>query len=215
MSRSAADLTPEKALIWRVVHRDNLPWMLDHGVNCANSSMQDPDYVQIGLADLIEERRERIVPLAPAGQLSDYVPFYFTPFSPMVYRIVTGRGVPQRSRAELCFLVTSLHHLLAQGLRFLIADRHAALNAAQFLGGIGDLSRLDWAQWQVRDFARNPENPEAFERYQAEALVYRHLPLSGLQGIVCHDTTVRDSIRGLVASRSLDLRVVARPEWYL
>ncbi len=114
MSRSATDLTLEKALIWRVVHRDNLPWMLDQGVHCANSSMQDPDYVQIGLADLIEERRERVVPLAPAGQLSDYVPFYFTPFSPMVYRIVTGRGVLQSSRAELCFLVTScaVHQLV-------------------------------------------------------------------------------------------------------
>lgn len=28
------NLNPEKALIFRIVHRDNLPWILDHGLHC-------------------------------------------------------------------------------------------------------------------------------------------------------------------------------------
>ena len=27
------NLNPEKALIWRIVHRDNLPWILDKSVH--------------------------------------------------------------------------------------------------------------------------------------------------------------------------------------
>ncbi len=27
-------LNPQKALIWRIVHRDNIPWILDNGLHC-------------------------------------------------------------------------------------------------------------------------------------------------------------------------------------
>ena len=215
MARSSADLKPERALIWRVVHRDNLPWILDHGLHCANSDVQCPNYVQIGLPDLIEERRSREVPIPPGGVLADYVPFYFTPFSPMVYRIVTGREVGKRPRQELCFLVTSLRHVTALPARFVFSDRHASLAAANFYSALDDLSKLSWSGWQARKFNRDLDNPEAFERYQAEALIYRHLPLAGLQGIVCQDSRTRDSIAALAAQRASHLQVVLRPEWYL
>jgi hypothetical protein len=41
-----------------------------------------------------------------AYALADYVPFYFTPFSPMMLNINTGRGaVPRRPNSEICILV--------------------------------------------------------------------------------------------------------------
>lgn len=42
-----SNLNPEKALIWRIVHRDNLPWILDNGMHCASSEVQAPQYVNI------------------------------------------------------------------------------------------------------------------------------------------------------------------------
>ena len=33
MANHYPSLNPEKALIWRIVHRDNLPWILDKGVH--------------------------------------------------------------------------------------------------------------------------------------------------------------------------------------
>lgn len=215
MARSAADLTPEKALIWRVVHRDNIPWLLEHGVHCASSAELNPDYVSIGLPGLIEERRQRSVPVPPGGVLADYVPFYFTPFSPMVKRIVTGRGVPLRRRDELCFLVTSLHRLMDAGIRFLLVDRHAALRTANFLAGLDELTKLPWPAWQRRDFVRTEDDPAAFDSYQAETLIHRHLPASAVQGIVCHSEAVRVSIAPLAARLVPTPKVVVRPEWYL
>ena len=215
MTRSAADFTAERALIWRVVHRDNLPWILEHGLHCANSDVQCPNYVQIGLPDLIEERRSREVPIPPGGVLADYVPFYFTPFSPMVYRIVTGREVSKRPREELCFLVSSLHHLRALQHAFVFTDGHASYRTARFFDQLDALPALDWAAWQARAFRRDPDNPKAFDRYQAEALIHRQLPLLGLQGIVCHDSGTRDSIAGLATQRASHLKVVLRPEWFL
>jgi ssDNA thymidine ADP-ribosyltransferase, DarT len=86
------DLNPKKALIFRIVHRDNVPWILDHGLHCRNSATFDADYVEIGNSDLIAKRNRHPVPCAPGGRLRDYVPFYFTPFSPMLYNIKTGWG---------------------------------------------------------------------------------------------------------------------------
>jgi len=31
---ATSSLTPEKALIFRITHRDNLPWILEHGLHC-------------------------------------------------------------------------------------------------------------------------------------------------------------------------------------
>lgn len=211
---SAADLNPEKALIWRMTHRANIPWILTHGLHCANSKMLDPNFVSIGLPDLIERRQQRAVPIPPLGVLPDYIPFYFTPFSPMAYRIFTGLGIAPQPREDICFLVSSLPHLLANEVSFAFTDRHAYLETAQFFNSIGDASQLDWHAWQSRDFRRNEKEPEAFERYQAEALIHRHLPLKGLRGIVCYSDLVRDTITRQLPQSLRELKVVTRSGWY-
>lgn len=33
MANHYPSLNPEKALVWRIVHYDNLPWILDNGVH--------------------------------------------------------------------------------------------------------------------------------------------------------------------------------------
>lgn len=111
------DLSAQKALIWRIVHRDNLPWILDRGLHCANSGVLAPNYVNIGNIDLIDKRRHRKVPIEPGGTLADYVPFYFTPFSVMMMNIHSGWGVRQRQNEEIVILVSSLPRVHDRGGR--------------------------------------------------------------------------------------------------
>ena len=92
MANQYRELNPEKALIWRIIHRDNLPWVLQNGLHCGNGSLQAPAWVSIGNPELIYKRAKHPVPLPPHGFLNDYVPFYFTPFSPMLRNIHTGLG---------------------------------------------------------------------------------------------------------------------------
>ena len=42
MANHYPSLNPDKALLWRIVHRDNLPWILDNGLHCGNGGMQAP-----------------------------------------------------------------------------------------------------------------------------------------------------------------------------
>jgi len=102
-------LTPEKALIFRITHCSNIPWILQNGLHCSLSTVQDPSFESIGNPDLIAKRRSRRVPIPPGGTLAEYIPFYFTPYTPMLYNIATGyAGVRQRGNDEIVILVSSL-----------------------------------------------------------------------------------------------------------
>ncbi|NJK93084.1 MAG: DUF4433 domain-containing protein, partial [Blastochloris sp.] len=169
------------------MHITNVPWMLEHGLHCRSSPKFDPNFHSIGNPSLIKARHQRPVPVEPGGRLSDYVPFYFTPYSIMLYNIKTGYGgVPQVPNEDLVILVSSLHRVAELGLKFVFTNQHAHPLTAEYFNGLENLPRVDWPLLQRRDFKHDPEDPGKKERYQAEALVHRHLPVSALLGIGCH-----------------------------
>lgn len=208
-------LTPEKARIFRATHIDNMPWILDHGLYCQSAAVTNPEFRPIGHPDIILKRTRRIVPIEPHGVLSDYVPFYFTPRSPMLYNILTGFGGLQQIPAEeIVILVTSLHAFAQHDVRFVFTDRHAYLQAARFFNALEDLEQLDWRILRASDFCRAPNDPGKMERYQAEALVYHHLPVTLLQGIACFDAEGVSTLQAEVGRRGLSVPVRACPRWY-
>lgn len=209
-------LNPEKARIFRIVHVANMPWILDHrGLHCQNSTEQDPNYVNIGNASLIDRRARRPVPIPPGGFLSDYVPFYFTPFSIMMYNIKTGYGsITRRDNRDIVMLVSSVHRLRELGLPFIYTNQHAYPVDTYFYDGSNDLSQIDWSLLQECDFKTDDADPGKQLRYQAEALVHRHVPLEAVLGIVCHNETVSHSIESLLEERNEKIAVRAIPAWY-
>ena len=209
------DLNRSKALIFRITHRDNVPWIMDNGLHSRSSGVTDPNFVAIGNPELIDKRQNRAVPIPPSGTLSNYVPFYFTPYSPMMYNIKTGYGgIRTRRNDEIVIVVTSLHRLQEEKVKFVFADRHAYLHAAEFSSDLGNLDRIDWDILQNRDFSRDSNDPGKFERYQAEALVHLHLPISALLGIACYDSAIRTVLAAEATERELDLKILAQPNWY-
>lgn len=209
------DLNPGNALIFRIVHRDNVPWILNHGLHWRNSRKIDPDYVEIGNPDLISRRNHRPVPKPPGGTLSDYVPFYFPPFSPMLFNITTGwGGIRKRESAEIVIMVAKLRDLKKRNVQFLFTDRHAYLVAAQFYSELGRLDQIDWAMLQRRDFRNDQEDPSKKEKYQAEALIYKYLPVNGLAGLVNYSDEVKLSIDQELKKRAMTVKVVKKPDWY-
>ena len=207
------NLNSEKALIWRILHRVNLPWVLQNGVHCGNSPVRSPQWVSIGNAELIDKRAVRPVP--SGGTLGDYVPFYFTPFSIMLRNIHTGwNGIKQVPNADIVILVSSLRRVSELGLPFLFTDSHAYSGLASFYDDLSRLDQIDWALLQRRDFKRDPEDPGKLERYQAEALVHERVPLAALLGIVCYADGVRTEIESKMQALGVALPVYTRPNWY-
>ncbi|HOY21716.1 MAG TPA: DUF4433 domain-containing protein [Cellvibrio sp.] len=208
------NLNPEKALIWRIVHRDNLPWILENGLHAGNSPVRSTDWVSIGNDELISKRAAHPVPISPGGRLNDYVPFYFTPFSVMMKNIHSGRGVKQRPNSEIVILVSSLYRVQELGLPFLFTDSHAYYQWAKFYNDLADLDKIDWAILQARDFRRDPDDLAKFERYQAEALIPKLCPVEALLGVVCYNAATETIINQHLQAKGQTLKVIARPGWY-
>ena len=214
-SVSTEILSPENALIFRITHRSNVPWILENGLHCRRSDIMDPDFVSIGNPELIERRCHRVVELSPGGTLEDYVPFYFTPFSPMLLNIKTGWGVKQRGNDEIVILISSLPALEANDVSYVFTDRHAYLKTANFFGDRNEIeTAVDYPLLRSRNFTRDSEHPENFERYQAEALAYRHVPVDALIGVGCYTSAIKDEIETICSDLQVDLKVVVRNGWY-
>jgi hypothetical protein len=210
------NLSAEKALIFRITHIANVPWILANGLHCANSNRVDPNFIQIGNPDLIARRPQCRVPIAPGGTLSDYIPFYFTPFSPMLMNIRTGRnGVIQRPMKDIAIMVTSLREVQRRGIPFLFTDRHAVYQATNFYNDLDRLDQIPWAAIRARDFRRDPDDPGRFERYQAEALIHGHLPIECVLGVVCYGIQPQEEVQRNCDTLGLHMKVLCRPDWYL
>ena len=207
-------LTREKALIFRICHIDNVPWLLANGVHCRSSAVFDPNYRNIGNLDLIAKRAAKDVPIPPGGSFNDYVPFYFTSRSPMLYNIKTGWNVDAVPMRDIAILVSSLHRVAAAGINFVYTDRHAYMATARFSSSLNHLDRIDWKILDESDFKSTSGYPDKKERYQAEALIHRRLPTEALAGIICYDESQSAKVARLVESAGSTMKVIASPKYF-
>lgn len=133
----------------------------------------------------------------------------------MLLNIVTGRGVPIQHKEDIVVLISSLPEVQRHGTPFVFTDRHAYLVEAEFSQKIEDLAEfIPWNMLQAKNFKHDPENPEKTVRYQAEALIYNHLPASALLGIATYTDEVRATVEALLTAQDLQLKVVTRPNWF-
>jgi len=208
-------LSPTKALIFRIVHRDNLPWIPDNGLHAPNGEKRDPNFRCIGNPELIGKRSRRIVPVGPGGTLSDYVAFCFTPFSIMMYNLKTGYGgITKVQNEDIVILVSSLVTIGELGIPFIFTDRHAYVRMANYYTELNCLDKVDWPLLDRRDFENDPDDPGKKERYQAEALVWKYVPLRAIMGIGCYTSAVKGWVEDQLEQRELELRTTIQANWY-
>lgn len=201
--------------IYRITHYKNLPFILQNGIHCPNSNIQDPNFIQIGFPSLINQRNERPVPVEPFGTLADYVPFYFTVKSPMLYVIAMGNHpeVIRTSQEEIIYIVSSVEKLEELKIRYVFTDRHAKLDYAQFYNKCADLRKLNWDIIESDKWGTQ-YGTERKEIKQAECLVYKHLPLSAIIGIGCKTERLYNNIEAMIQTTQQKIIVKTKPEWY-
>lgn len=128
--------------IFRMIHYSNLEFILEHGLHTKNSLACDPNYINIGDVQLIEQRQNFHVGInPPGGDLGDYIPFYFGGHSPMLLNIKTGyRGIQQRPQDELIYIVCRISEIVSQCPEWCFTDGHAKNNITEFYNNVTDLS---------------------------------------------------------------------------
>ena len=208
-------LSPERALIFRITHYQNLAWILGNGIQCRNSPLVDPKFTEIGRPEIIDRRRARLVDVPPGGTLSDYVPFYFNSKTPMLYNIKTGyQGLHQQPMNDIIIMVAGFRELVASGVTLVYSDRNATLAAAQFSTDLQGLNQLPWDLWRDDNFQRDDSRPDKIERYHSEALIHQSLPAQALKALVCYSEARKLQVEQMVKGAGMKIPVLCRERWY-
>ena len=139
---------PSPLWVFRMVHLDNLRFILEQGMYAGTQAERDPNYIFIGDSTLTQQRETLALPFPQAGNIGDYVAFYFSPRSPMLLNIKTGyRGIPQRPQSDIVYVCCRLDALEEIGLDWVFTDGHAKNSLSTFYQ---DKARLDQVDWDLR-----------------------------------------------------------------
>jgi hypothetical protein len=200
--------------IYHFTDVENLESILTAGVVRAHRT--SPCVVDIA-DDAIKDRRTRVdVPCGPGGRVCDYVPFYFAPRSPMLFRIKCGgvEGVSSDQR-RIVYFVSSTEAALDAGRSCVFTDGNAAAAFTAFYDNPGLLSEVvDWPLMKVRYWSNTPEDNDRRRRRGAEFLVHEALPLGLIVEIGVYDADVRSDVARAVREAGAAIAVRVRSDWY-
>lgn len=204
---------PNIVSVFRIVHIDNVEYLLMHGMFHRNHPQADPNYINIGDSTLIAQRNDYPVGVNPPnGNLGEYVPFYFGPLSPMLLNIKTGyRGITQRPQEEIVYIVCRVNSIVEACEEWCFTDGHAKNNITEFYNDLQYLSEVDWNMVFEKHWKNTEEDFDRMRRKQAEFLVKHHVPVSCISGIVVFDETGKTFVEGVVTRLGLEIPVLVNP----
>lgn len=210
---------PDPVKIYHITHVDNLARIIEADRIYSDAEMvrMGKDHASIGMAKLKTGRFERPVPCHVDTMVSDYVPFYFCPRSPMLYiayRQNHGEMTYKGGQEAIIHLEADFGRMAAaadrNNVQWAVSLSNAAARYAEFRTGSRALEELDWECINARQW--QPSNVK--ERKQAECLFHNHFPWWGITRLGVKTTTVHQRVRTLLERAEHRPPVELRPEWY-
>ena len=126
---------------FRILHIDNIPHVIKYGLVHNNSPFASDSYVPIGDMSVMNARSTKQLP--DGSFLSEYIPFYFGPRSPMLYNIQNGNGIlTKKDPDEIVYCVICIKDVISSDLHCVFTDGHALNNMSKFYSK-PDLQQLD------------------------------------------------------------------------
>jgi hypothetical protein len=148
------------------------------------------------------------------GKLSDYVPFYYAPRSPMLFvNYIGGVEGYDKGQDEIVHLVCCAEELAATA-PFVIIDGHGVSPLSNQTADLGSLAALDWDVMNAHYWSDTDEDGDRKRRRQAEFLVYERVPMSMVKLVGARSEDVAKRARSALRGLSDPPPVAVRPDWY-
>ena len=204
---------PNIVRVFRIVHIDNVEYLLMHGMFTRNHAQADPNYINIGDSTLIQQRNDYPVSIDPPnGNLGEYVPFYFGPLSPMLLNIKTGyRGITQRHQREIVYIVCLVNALVEKCHEWCFTDGHAKNSITEFYNDLENLSKVDWNIVGERHWSNTEDDFDRMRRKQAEFLIKNHMPVNCISSIVVLNEAKKTFVEEIITRLGLEIPVQVNP----
>lgn len=196
---------------FRITHIDNMSHILQYGLVKKDSPRRNECFVNIGDQQIIQLRGDIEI---KGYRISDYIPFYFGPRSPMLYVIQHGyNGVQQVEPEKIVYCVIKLDDLINNDIDCVFTDGHALSVLTSFyekedLKRVNDIVSYEdvysaiWSSEVDIDLKR---------RKEAELLVKSDLPVSFICGYVVYNENVKKTLLELGVNEK---KIVVSPGYY-
>ncbi|OHB68290.1 MAG: hypothetical protein A2V70_20420 [Planctomycetes bacterium RBG_13_63_9] len=205
--------------IFRIVHVDNLPGILQRGRIYAPNTTPDDGltYKAIHHQSIQAQRAHTPVPCGPGGVIHDYVPFYFAPRSPMLY-VISRDNVQgyDGGQEPIVYLVSNAQTIQSSGTGFVFTDGHSIMALSMFYDDLAHLDRVDWSVMRSKWWNDTDRAPDRKRQRQAEFLVHRYCEWPLVQGVVVFSEQRKEHVEDVLARFPQYPGVVVRVErgWY-
>lgn len=203
--------------IYHITSIDNLESILEQQGIYSKHEMNkiSKSYTNIAHSNIQERRTAKLVPVYPYQTLHHYVPFYFSPKSPMLYAIKQGKVTGFQGRQDsVIYIVSSINKIVTAQIPYVFTDGHGIINYTEFYNNLNDLNQIDWDVMESRYWFDTDDDPDRKRRRQAEFLVYKSLPLTLILGIGVKNDLVKDKVENLLEKYHINLKVKVLKHWY-
>lgn len=204
--------------IYRITHINNLCLCVQYGLCAPNYR---PTSFSTGFTNIYNEqiqgdRGNKKIVNRPNHTIHDYVPFYFCPRSPMLYRIQRSNTAKPE---DIIYFVSAPSNIKEAGKDFVFTDRNAWANAALWYDDFKDFNQLDWTAINAQMWSPNLSPPPPFDtkaKKQAEFLVYHNVEWDLLLGIGVYNKASKIKVGEILRSNGVNnnFKVIVTSNWY-
>jgi hypothetical protein len=209
-------INEERKFCYRITHINNLPLLLQNGIVNKNHPKACDDYIEIGNPEIIDVRSNYPVKINNYGMIGEYVPFYFTPKSIMLYNIITGYWhpiVPRRNRNEILVIRCLIEHLATLS-RWFFTDGQGNDMSSRHYNDLANLDAIDWECIQNCDFTKSDGDFDRPRRYQAEFLVHHEVPIDNIESLIVFNKTAEIFANQILNENNKGLTLHINPQYF-
>ena len=203
----------QQLFIYRMTHIDNVPFIVQNGLWSKLSPVQDPNFVPIGNPAIIDKRTNKSVPVPSGGVLGEYVPFYFSGHSPMLYNITTGYGVKRFFQKEIVFLVCDAMEIVNAGIPYCFTDGNATTAISNFYHTLDWLRELDWTCIRATIWKNTEDDYDRVRKKMSEFLVKDHVPADLIRGMIVKNSEVEQKVAAMLGDTLPDCKIKVDTEY--
>ncbi len=203
--------------IYHITHLKNLKSIFESDCIWCDSEIKTRSIETQGIAyEAIKQRRaRRPVPTCQQGYLSDYVPFYFAPRSPMLYAIHCGTVENyQEGQSSVLHLVSKVETVAEKQLPFTFTNGHAEMMPTEFYESLDDIDKIDWKLMKAEFWNDTEDDINRKWRRQAEFLVHNHFPIELVAGIGVISEEIKSQVEEILRIFKKEITVAVLPQWY-
>lgn len=201
-----------KTYLFRMTHVENIPHILKFGITHPSSTNANPNFIAIGDRSIISTRNDFV--LNNGKKLGEYIPFYFSKRTPMLYVIQNGYNMVAPTPAEnIVYCVTSVKKIIELHLDFVFTNGHAVDGfTSQFtISDIPTIDKIiDWKAVNEKYWTKD-NDLDLKRRKEAEFLVLGDIDPAGILGFVVYNQNAQTRMVDFGVNK---LNVPIKPDYY-